>query len=200
MNNKNKVRIWPSRHHDAKPDHFHRYDFASRVFRKGTSIVDAACGVGYGSSILHHGGHEVIGYDISSDAIEHAKHHFQTSAGPQFVCADITSIPKTKADVLVTFETIEHLEAPLNFLNNFDVEYIVASVPNQNFYPFKAEVFKDDEYPHLRHYTPEEFDELFRMIGFKVVARYCQKNKQPGNVEDGVDGLFIIYIAQKSVR
>jgi 2-polyprenyl-3-methyl-5-hydroxy-6-metoxy-1,4-benzoquinol methylase len=75
----NKVRIWPTRHSLAKPDHLERYIFASNIIKSETTCIDAACGGGYGTSILHHANIKVVGIDISEDAINHALYFFQTS-------------------------------------------------------------------------------------------------------------------------
>jgi len=192
----NPVRIWPERIAQAKPDHLQRYQFASSVIPQLSVCFDAACGVGYGTAIPHHANINVTGIDISEEAINHAKKYFQTESGPQYICADIHNY-KITADTLISFETIEHLENPQLFLLNCNVKNIISSVPNEHYYPFIPEVFKDDEYPHLRHYTPEQFDDVFTQIGFKVTHRFCQKDKNPGLITEGTDGRFIIYIATR---
>ena len=197
MNNmKNTVRIWPTRHSNAKQDHLERYFFASKIIKEETTCIDAACGVGYGTSLLHHANINVVGIDISHEAISHACNYFQTKSGPDFICADIMNY-SLSADTLVSFETIEHLSDAEKFLSNFEVNNIIASVPNQLLYPFNAESFINDEYPHLRHYTPDQFDEIFNKIGFKVIGRFTQRNKESYEIVDGVDGRYLIYVATK---
>jgi len=192
----NKVRIWPTRHSLAKPDHLERYIFASNIIKSETTCIDAACGVGYGTSILHHANIKVVGIDISEDAINHALNFFQTKSGPEFIRADIMDY-SAQSDTLVSFETIEHLSNPDLFLKNFDVNNIIASVPNELLYPFEAKTFEYDEYPHLKHYTPNEFDKLFEDIGFRIIGRFSQKDKSSYDIVEGIDGKYLIYVATK---
>jgi hypothetical protein len=52
---------------------------------------------------------------------------------------------------------------------------------------FDPEKFKDDPYPHLKHYTPEEFEELLDKANFSVISKFCQKDKK-GEITLGTDG------------
>jgi hypothetical protein len=70
----------------------------------------------------------------------------------------------------------------------------IASVPNEKHYPFVAENFKDDEYPHRRHYTPDEFEGL--LVPFRVEKMYCQRSKLEPEIIEGTEGRFIIAIAR----
>lgn len=83
-------------------------------------------------------------------------------------------------------ETVLAIQAPL----------IIASVPNEERYPFSAERFAGDKYPHKRHYTPDQFHSLLNDAGFVVESRWCQKDKQ-GEVVKGTDGIFLIYVARR---
>ena len=61
---------------DIRRDHVARYEFVNTCLDKSSTIVDAACGVGYGSNIMAKGGHTVTGIDISPNAIEYARKHW----------------------------------------------------------------------------------------------------------------------------
>ncbi len=53
-------------------EHVQRYIFAGE-YAKGKSVLDIACGTGYGSSILNKAGATIVtGVDISNEAIEFA--------------------------------------------------------------------------------------------------------------------------------
>jgi glycosyltransferase involved in cell wall biosynthesis len=190
----NSVRIWPTHLGEVRDDHFERYSLACQLISKGSTVIDAACGVGYGSRMLHDAGLKVRGYDISQQAISWAEKYFPIVQDSEFVCCDILSL-QARADFLVCFETLEHLEDPLGFLNNVRAAYIIASVPNEVTYPFEPHQFAGDEYPHKRHYTPDQFDSLLREAGYTVEYRFSQRDKR-GKVELGVEGRFIIYIAR----
>ena len=183
---------------DARADHRKRYEFAAERL-KGLRVLDIACGCGYGSWFLHQAGNEVTGVDIEPEAIAWAKEHFsgekEDSPGPTFIQADAQKFHSRIYDALVTFETLEHLDYPQVLLDNW-VSKVIASVPNQEGYPFKAHRFEGDKYPHKRHYKPQEFEELLTKAGFKVKEKFCQKDKL-GEISEGTEGMFLIYVATK---
>lgn len=174
-----------------RADHVRRYVFAANRLRQ-RKVLDLACGCGYGSWILHGSGNEVTGVDIEAEAITYAKRHYQ---GPTYLC-QAGEETKGQFDALVTFETLEHIADPKAVLA-VQAPLVIASVPNEERYPFNPETFKDDKYPHLRHYTPKEFEELLESAGFTVRERFCQKDKHVGEVVEGTDGRFLIYVANR---
>lgn len=96
-------------------DHVRRYLLAQQYVHD-QRVLDIACGTGYGGEILRQGGaRQVIGIDISSDALRHAASHWTKA---QFVQGDAGCIPLPGAslDVIVSFETLEHLAEPHKFL------------------------------------------------------------------------------------
>ena len=171
-------------------DHTQRYQFAAERL-KGKRVLDLACGCGYGSWILHQSGNEVTGVDIEPEAIAYAKEHYQ---GPTYIC-QAGEETKGSWDVLVSFETLEHLERPQDVLA-IGAKTLIASVPNEERYPFKAENFSGDKYPHQRHYTPDEFHALLNAAGYTVAQRWCQADKH-GDIKTGTNGRFLIYVAHK---
>lgn len=94
--------------------HISRYFFAAdRIgeFQAGyniQSILDAACGLGYGSLILgaNHPRASIVGLDLSESAILHCKTLYQRP-NVEFVCSDILDAPES--DAIVCMETIEHI-------------------------------------------------------------------------------------------
>lgn len=133
----------------------------------------------------------MTGVDISDEAINYAKQHYQ---GPAYLCQKGEETVG-KFDALVSFETLEHLDRP-EIVLAIDAPLIIASVPNEERYPFSGERFENDKYPHKRHYTPAQFEKLLNDAGFKVRERFCQPNKR-GEIREGTDGLFLIYIANR---
>ncbi len=138
----------------------------------------------------------VVGVDSNAQAINWAEEHFQ---GPCFIQGRIEDEPWTgKFETVVSFETIEHIKEPKEALKAFRKACIgtfIASVPNEDFYQFKAEDFARDDSPHFRHYTPAEFEELLKASGFRITERFCQKDKQ-GDIHAGTEGRFQIVIAE----
>lgn len=91
-------------------EHLHRYTLAL-AYVVGKRVLDVACGEGYGSSMLATVAASVAGVDISSEAVNHAAAKYVQS-NLEFFCAPAESLPLGSAsvDVVVSFETIEHLE------------------------------------------------------------------------------------------
>ena len=93
-------------------EHCHRYAFARR-FVGGKRVLDAACGEGYGTALLAPSAAGVIGVDIDAPTVVHARAAYGARANTRFVIASLTALPFPAAsfDVVVCFETIEHLGA-----------------------------------------------------------------------------------------
>ncbi len=92
--------------------HLKRYDFARR-YCEGADVLDAGCGVGYGSAHLAEVAARVVGVDVSEDAIAHARAHY-AGAHASFETMDVTALefPDDSFDVVCSFETLEHLREP----------------------------------------------------------------------------------------
>lgn len=93
-------------------EHWHRYAFA-RQFAKGKRALDAACGEGYGAALLGTIAEAVVGVDIDGASIEQAAARYAAATHVRFVEGSCTSLafPASSFDVVVSFETIEHLDA-----------------------------------------------------------------------------------------
>lgn len=95
----------------TEEEHLARYRFAiDLVF--GRRVADIACGTGYGATMLaENGAKEVLGMDISEEALLAAREHCPHPR-VSFAIADaqnLTSMQDGAFDVVVSFETIEHL-------------------------------------------------------------------------------------------
>jgi len=92
-------------------EHLHRYNFASQFVHSKT-VLDLACGEGYGSALLSESASKVVGVDIDKKTILHAKKSYKKT-NLEFKIGSITEIPilgNEKFDVIVCFEAIEHIE------------------------------------------------------------------------------------------
>jgi SAM-dependent methyltransferase len=96
-------------------EHIYRYRFATR-FVRGRRVLDIACGEGYGAAALARAGAlSVVGIDLSAETCEHARRKYGLDARPGD--AHRIPLPDRSIDVIVSFETIEHLDTPGAFLD-----------------------------------------------------------------------------------
>lgn len=91
-------------------EHWHRYAWVT-VLTNGKNVLDVACGEGYGSYLLAEEAHSVTGIDVDSEAVKHAQRRY-IRPNLEFVQADALSLPVESGsiDIVVSFETIEHLD------------------------------------------------------------------------------------------
>lgn len=112
-------RFVPECRGDIALAHYHRYFLAMHA-ATGKSVLDIACGEGYGAWILRKTAQKVIGIDLSKDAIEHAhsKYHMD---GLSFLQGSASNIPLPDhcVDMIVSFETIEHLYEQEDMIKEF---------------------------------------------------------------------------------
>ena len=155
-------------------EHWHRYAFA-RTFARGKRVVDAACGEGYGSAMLAHEAREVIGVDIAEKAIAHARSRYADIANLRFTQDDCTNLALADAscDLVVSFETLEHVEAQAQLIAGFarilsSDGVLIVSSPDKHTYSDVSgfrnefhvrELYRDEllalltpHFPHVRLY------------------------------------------------
>ena len=97
-------------------EHWHRY-LVAQQYAKGLRVLDVASGEGYGSHLLSRHAASVVGVDVSADAVTHAASRY-AAANLTYVAASCVEIPEPDAsfDVIVSFETIEHITEHEAFL------------------------------------------------------------------------------------
>jgi SAM-dependent methyltransferase len=135
-------------------EHLARYRWASACVA-GLRVLDAGCGVGYGSLLLRAAGAtHVTGVDLSREAVQAA--NARAVAGVEFVCGDISALPLEDAscDVTVCFEAIEHVDnQPLTLDELRRVltpdGLLIISSPNRD-------VYQEGNPHHTHEYAPGE--------------------------------------------
>jgi O-antigen biosynthesis protein len=155
-------------------EHISRYRFAAQ-FVAGKRVLDVASGSGYGSELLKQAGAaRVIGVDCSREAVayslaEHCGGH------PDFTLGDAVRLPlgDRSFDVIVSFETLEHVPEPDEMLVELrrvlkEDGIIVASTPNKGVY-LEGNPF------HMHELTYEEFLQSLN-ASFKHVQLLSQEN------------------------
>ena len=117
-------------------DHEARYAFACQ-FVKGKTVLDLACGVGYGAAALARSGASAVdGVDISKKLIDYARSTY-LSDNIEFFAGDICEFDRGKKyDVIACFETIEHVSDYVAAVKNLyrllnDGGLLLISSPNR---------------------------------------------------------------------
>lgn len=148
-------------------EHWHRYAFAL-PFVGGRRVLDCACGEGYGSRILAGRADRVTGLDLSAEAVEHARRRYGERGNLKFVEGDCTALPfpDDAFDVVVSFETLEHIEGQQTMLAEFrrvlgPRGLLILSSPDKRIYSDEREF--QNEF-HVR--------ELYRDELIELVSRY----------------------------
>ncbi|QKK01724.1 MAG: class I SAM-dependent methyltransferase [Pseudomonadota bacterium] len=159
-------------------EHWHRYAWAAGLVR-GRRVLDAACGEGYGSQLLARTARSVTGIDIDQATVEHARSRYG-SERLGFDCGDCTRLPydDDAFEVVVSFETLEHLEAQDDLLSEFrrvlrPDGFVLLSSPDRSIYsdergydnPFHVRELYRDELEALlaRHFS------AYRLWGQKLM-------------------------------
>lgn len=168
-------------------DHVQRYEFASNITRnksitRNKRVLDIACGEGYGTHILSKNTGNVTAVDMSKE-LEKRKYNKKKI---KFVCSDAIVFlrkNKKKFDVIVSFETVEHLKEYEKFIHLLHKNLkrgglLVISTPNKfftdafyggNFNPYHVKEF----------YTEELYNIIFKIFKNKpdiFVQRPANKN------------------------
>jgi SAM-dependent methyltransferase len=180
---------------NAYHDHRQRYEFALQ-FVKGRNVADIACGAGYGTYMMAQQAAKVTGYDVSDEALEHARENFAVH-NTEFRQAG--EIADARHEVIISFETLEHMDevegdAFLRMLHGALTPggMLVISTPN-----CKSETRHNVTPYHKREYSCIEFPEKLRKNGFHVVEIYGQGSRL---LNTRVMGLCLLSLFKKGLH
>jgi GT2 family glycosyltransferase/ubiquinone/menaquinone biosynthesis C-methylase UbiE len=177
MKNDELERFVPELRGRISYEHRHRYamclDFVS-----GKTVLDAACGEGYGSEMLARMAKRVTGVDLDQQVIAQAKKKYLKTDRIEFAVTTCSSLPfKDGAfDVVISFETIEHFTEQTAFIGEVNRVLnaggtLIMSTPNRPVY--------SDETAQRNPFHEKELDEpeLRMLLGqyFKYVRLLGQR-------------------------
>lgn len=147
---------------DTAIEHLHRYALACDL-AAGLDVLDIACGEGYGSNLIAGCARSVVGVDVAADAVAHAsmkyrRHNLRYAHGS----ATAVPLPDDAVDLVVSFETIEHLREHDEMLTELRRVLrpggrVIISSPDRRYY---SEATGHVNPFHLRELSCDEFREL----------------------------------------
>lgn len=143
--------------------HHHRYLFATR-FCAGRDVLDVACGEGYGSALLSTVARSVVGVDLDDATVTFAQRNYARD-NLTFRQGDAAQIQDRESfDVIVSFETIEHLVDHESFLAGLKRALrpgglLIISSPDKDIYTDEDE--HENEF-HLKELDRPQFKSLIR--------------------------------------
>lgn len=167
-------------------DHFDRYNFAANHCRDVTCL-DAAFGAGYGSDILARNAASVLALDFNEHAIAFARERYSRT-NLKFEKADLNEplqMAGNQFDVVVSFETIEHLKNQTGLVREFSKVLkprglLLISSPNGTV------TAKTGEPPNPFHLHELSRDELVGVLtehSFVIEELYGQWEYKPANAQ-----------------
>ena len=162
----------------AELQHKVRYRFAQQ-FTVDKKVLDLGCGVGYGSNILADAAREVVGLDISEEAIEYARKNY-TRPNLEFRVDNALhcSLESGSFDVVVCLEVIEHLDDYRGLLGEIrrllkPGGRAIISTPNRR--KTSGSLTRPANPFHRQEWLPGEFTQLLSEY-FPEVILYGQRD------------------------
>lgn len=167
-------------------DHIERYYHAVK-FAQGKRVLDIACGVGYAAPLFTTAGaKEYVGVDISDESVAYAQKTFG-GANRSFCVSDLcTFTTEIQFDLIVSFETIEHVAQYKEALINLYTLLapggtLLISSPHRWVTSPKAIELTDkpsNKY-HTQEFTQEELIYALTEAGFKVESEVFGQRQRP---------------------
>jgi SAM-dependent methyltransferase len=136
---------------------------------RAASVLEAGCGLGYFTYALQRAGYDVLGIDVSEEAVEKATQAY----GDLYKAESIESYAHTsdrKFDAIVMVEVVEHLEDPIDAVEEAvrllaPGGSLVLTTPNRTYYGYDR-VWSTDLPPvHLWWFSRESIQRLAQRVG-----------------------------------
>ena len=174
--------------------HLQRYEWAGRLAQGGT-VLDLACGNGYGAyTLVNLGARSVVAVDVDQAAIQYAQHHY-SRLNLEYRCEDCFQIKPSAPgfEVIVSFETIEHLKEPKQFIRKVrefisnqgrllisapnTLRYKRAAQPTTNPYHFSEPTYEElREWIEIGFIIDQEWEQSAVSLGFDSQTALLQRS------------------------
>lgn len=161
---------------------------------KNLDVLDCAAGIGWGSFLMaRSGAKKVVGVELSENAISAARKYYACE-NVEFINSAIedANVREDSFDVVVSFETVEHVSRPVDFLRKLrsvskPSATLFLSTPNG--YAFKATGRAPCNPYHEEEYSRADLEGMFAESGWAVTeyrGQYPMKrdSEEVGNYRD----------------
>jgi len=168
----------------VKRSHLRRYELALKHINHGDVILDAGCGIGYGSQMMIDEKRcRVIGVDLSETAIARARKIKRENFLP--VKEDLSNFKGGSYDLIVSFEAIEHIKEDLQLFSNLWAMLkpggkFIYSTPS-DMYPVAVNPY------HFKHYSLEEFRALANSVASVESVQFFAQHEVEDTIEEFVE-------------
>lgn len=143
-------------------EHYHRYCVA-RDICFGKDVLDVASGEGYGAALLANVSRRVVGVEIDAACVAHARAAY-VADNLEFIAGNAQSLPLPDAtfDVVISFETLEHVRDQGAFFGEVrrvlrPGGVLLVSTPDRDVYSALGQPVNPF---HVLELSRPEFDEL----------------------------------------
>jgi ubiquinone/menaquinone biosynthesis C-methylase UbiE len=153
-------------------------------------VLDYGCGSGYGTASVSDVCAQITGVDISTEAIAHAKNHFNASnlSYLQIERAEVAPLPfpDSSFDVVLSFQVIEHVEDVSAYLREIERVltpggYVLIATPDRSsrLFPFQ----EPWNMWHLREYSQSQLYNILTQYFSNVNVRQMGGQREVLKIE-----------------
>lgn len=138
---------------------------------KSATILEIGSGLGYLTFAIRKAGYDIVGIDISEQAVENARAQF----GDLYACKNLFTLSAEPAryDLVILTEVIEHVSDPVSFLNAAALLLkpggrILMTTPNKSIAASEACWQTENPPVHLWWFSESAVRQLARRTGLSV--------------------------------
>lgn len=154
--------------------HITRYFLARGFVMPWETVLDAGCGVGYGSRMIAQVAEKVIGTDVDEACIDSARTDAPENCS--FIAGSLTEVELPMVDVTIAIESLEHVvgfEAALKNIQDHTKRMIIFTVPiGGTTYAYK-EADPNDPATEVNDFPNEAaIEKLFATNGWRIWSNF----------------------------